>query len=97
MPWKTVNQIPNKYQKTFRKKKYSAKQKRAWLSVLNSALERGKDESYAFASAWSVANELKPKKKPKKPKKKPKKKAKKRLRECWSFKEWVKELENPTE
>lgn len=58
MPWLNVSQIPKKYKKTFRNKGYSEKQKRAWLKAFNSAIDSGKGEGYAFATAWSVANDL---------------------------------------
>ena len=43
-------------------KKYSAKAKRGWVESFNNAWESKKDESYAFAVAYSVANGIDKKK-----------------------------------
>ncbi len=59
MPWASVSRVPKKYQKTFRKKGYTAKQKRAWLKIFNSAMDQYKDEGKAFATAWSKADAIK--------------------------------------
>lgn len=55
MPYKTVEQAEESSPGL---SKYSAKAKRGWLSAFNSAMESGKDESAAFAIAYSVANKV---------------------------------------
>ncbi len=60
MGWTSLKNIPEKYQKTFRKKGYTPKQKRAWLKTFNSAYKQYPgEEGKAFATAWSVANKIK--------------------------------------
>jgi hypothetical protein len=55
MPYSGVTEALEKHPNL---KKYSAKARRGWVSSFNSAIESGKGESYAFAVAYSVANDV---------------------------------------